>query len=395
MRGHGRTAALAAAVLLASGLATAFGPRLRQTLLARGEVTAGSSGTTRSAAAALPVRRAPSAMPSASRRPAWRPVAGDSLGRITGFTRLGDTLVVLDPLARRVLLLRAHGDAWRAVGGWGALGGGPGEFQRPVAIAALAGDTIAVAEESGRVQLFTPDGRYHRAEKVGFPCKMLGAGIGYERDGTRWLAGLCAGAREAADTIYMTLFRAPPGGEYGEVLRVPRMTLDLEWGDILATQHPLSDVGGATWLGIGLDDCLHELGAGQARPRCGLVEERLSSPPPPRLAEDRRRAERRGDHRMARALRWPESLPPYFGTARDAEGATVLARPVSGDSIVLVPAGGSFDPGRVRLVAPIRPFLQCVRGACLWFDAERGLIALHDASGADAATARAPSPGPP
>ncbi|HEX5580761.1 MAG TPA: hypothetical protein VFX39_04235 [Gemmatimonadaceae bacterium] len=363
----------------------------------------GVSGAAHSStAAALPVRRAPIAMSAVWRRPTWRPVAGDSVGGIAGFTRIGDTLVVLEPHAHRVLLLRVDGAEWRAVGGWGRRGGGPGEFQRPVAIAALAGDTIAVAEEGGRVQLFTLDGRYHRAERSAFPCMMLQAAVAYEEDGTRWLAGLCIGSRAAADTIFTALFRASRDGDYAEVLRVPRMTLDLSWGELLATPHPLSDAGdagdagertgGAVWLGIGLDDCVYEMTGGTTTPhrRCNLVRERLSSPPPEGLEEDRRRARQRGDQKMLRALRWPESLPPYFGIVRDAAGGTVLARPVSGDSLVLVPAGEPFDTDHVRLVAPIRPFLQCVRGACLWFDAERGSIALHDATGADAAPSRAP-----
>ena len=43
-----------------------------------------------------------------------------------------------------------------------------------------------------------------------------------------------------------------PEGEWTEVLRVPRMTLDLSWGEVIATQRPLSDAGGMAWLGIGL-----------------------------------------------------------------------------------------------------------------------------------------------
>ncbi len=384
MRVHGRTAALAAILLAAAGLATAFGPRVGRTIAAM----AGSQGSTTSSAATLPVRRAPSTIPAAARRPVWRRVAGDSLGSIGGFTRLGDTLVVLDPMARRVLLLRVRGDEWHPVGGWGRRGGGPGEFQRPAAIAALSGDTIAVAEESGRVQLFTADGRHQRTEDVGFPCTMALPAIAYEADGTRWLSGLCAGARPAADTIFQTLFTAPPGGEYTEVLRVARLTFDLRWGETYATTRPLSDAGDAAWLGIGLGDCLHDLVGGRASERCALIRERLSSPPPEGLEEDRRRAKRSGDERMLRGLRWPESLPAYFGIVRDADGSTVLARPISGDTMVLVPAGEPFDHARVRLVAPMRPFLQCVRGACLWFDAERGAIALHDATGADAAGPR-------
>lgn len=432
MRERGRTAALAAVTLVAAVLsAAAFGPRLtRPAAPAAAAPAAGTptgatptgatptvgaptggarpaaSGTgaelpapeRTEAAPALAVRRAPSTMPAALARPVWRPVAGDSIGRVASFTRLGDTLVVLDPLAHRILLLRLDGDEWRAVGGWGRRGGGPGEFQRPATIAALPGDTIAVAEEGGRVQLFTADGRYQRAERAGFPCMMFAPGIAYSSGGARWLAGLCVGSRAAADTLYLALFRAPPGGDYREVLRVARTTLDFTWGTSLATLRPLSDAGSggaaggeAIWLGIGLDDCLYDLGGRDttARPRCGLVDERLSSPPPVGLEESQRRAQQRGDRRMQRLLRWDEKLPPYFGLVRDG-GEIVLARPVSGDSIALLPAGVPFDPSRARLVAPWRPFVSCVRGACLWYDADEGLLALHDARGADAAASRAP-----
>ena len=121
----------------------------------------------------------------------------------------------------------------------------PHQLIEGIAITALAGDTIAVAEDGGRVQLFTLDGRYHRTERSGFPCLMPLAAIAYEGDGRRWLSGLCIGSGPAIDTIYQVLFTAPPEGEYREVLRVARMTLDLKWGAILVTPRPLSDGGGS------------------------------------------------------------------------------------------------------------------------------------------------------
>lgn len=379
MRAHGRTAAIAAAALLAATLAVmAFVPRPHP----------GPAGG-RGEAAPLPVRRAPSTLPAASGRPVWRPVAGDSLTAVASFTRLGDTLVVLDPLANRVLLLITASDAWRVVGAWGRKGGGPGELQRPLSIAALPGDTIAVAEQGGRVQLFTADGRYRRTDAQAHPCQMFAPTIAYARDGGRWLAGNCAGSGASVDTIFTMVFHAPHGGAYREVLRRPRMALNLSWGTVLATMRPLSDAGSGVWLGTGLDDCAQALAGPLARERCGLVLERLSAPEPPGLAAQRRQAEQRGDRQTARLLRWPDALPPYFGLVMESgtgeRGVPVLVRPVASDSVVLVPAGGPFDPALVRLVAPLRSFVQCVRGACLWFDADAGRLALHDAHGRDVA----------
>src|SRR5688572_8578947 len=117
----------------------------------------------------LPVRRAPAVMPAAPRL-AWRPVAGDLPVDVDDFTLAGDTVVLLDRRGARVLLLRLAGDRWAPVGGWGRAGGGPGEFERPVALARTAGGELAVLEEGGRLQRFDREGRLVGSQRAPLPC---------------------------------------------------------------------------------------------------------------------------------------------------------------------------------------------------------------------------------
>src|SRR5687768_14181723 len=262
----------------------------------------------------LPVRRAPAVMPAAQRL-TWGPVTGgDAPTEVSDFTRLGDTLIVLDGRAARVLLLRADAGGWRAIGGWGRRGGGPGEFQRASAVALTSGGEVAVLEEGGRIQLFDLTGRPRRAERAALPCVTRRPTLAYGPGRVRWLAGNCAGPGAARDTLFTFLFRADGDGEYREVRRVPRMALDFSWGSLLGTRHPLADAGDGVWFGTGGDDCAwrvpgaaaHDAAPAPVR-RCGLVHERLRSPPPPDLERQRRDAERRGQHQLARLLRWPDA----------------------------------------------------------------------------------------
>lgn len=382
--------ALARALVLAGSVVTAV------TALAAGALLRRPSLGDGSIAAELPVRRVPSALPAALRRPIWRDVAGDSLASATDFTRLGDTLVVLDGRAHRVRLLRLEGQRWTIVGGWGRRGGGPGEWHRPAAIAAAGGDTIAVLERSGRLQRFTRDGRLLATEPAALPCVMPLPVLAYSADGTRWVAGPCAGPGASRDTIFTFLFRARPGGEYEEVAREPRVATDLTWGSAFATAHPLVDGGSSILFGTGLDACVHyqppATPGATPRRRCGLAREQLTAPPRPELEQARRRAEAQGNRLLARALRWSERLPAWWAVVAGREAAggesLVLARPYQPDSLVLIAAGAPFAPEHVRLVAPIGGLVACVRGGCLWLDRETGRLAFHDASGADAAGTR-------
>lgn len=341
----------------------------------------------------LPVRPAPAALPPAVARLAWWPVAGDAPTGIAGFTLLGDTVVALDARDHRVVLLRHEARAWRVVGGWGRRGGGPGEFLQPIAVARTPAGEVAVLEHGGRIQRFAPDGRLAGAERAGVPCAMFAATLAYgPSDRTRWLAGQCIGGAPVADTIFTMLFRADGDGEYQPVARVPRMAADLRWGSVLGTLHPLVHAGGALHLGTGLDDCLLRLPAAAPAapaPRCGLVRERLAVPEPAGNAASRRDAERRGQRQLARALRWPDAMPPYVG-AIAAGGTLLLARPVAADTVALVPAGEPLDLRRAALVAPVRTLVACTHDACLWYGDER--LALYRAADA---LARAAVPGMP
>ena len=323
----------------------------------------------------LPVRRAPAVMPAAE-RPAWRPVAGAGLVAVDGFTLVGDTVVALDRRSARVHLLRLDGDVWRIVGGWGRAGAGPGELQRPVALAPTAAGLIAVLEEGGRIQRFDLAGRVVATDHAPLPCVGPTTRLAYDAHDERWIAASCAGPGRSRDTIFTTLFRGDGARGWREARRLPRMALDFSWGSVLGTRHPLADLGDAVWFGTFQDDCAWPLPAGTAsgarEPRCGLVRERLSSPPPPDLDRQRREAERRGQRQVARLLRWPPTLPSFLALVRDGD-ALLLARPLGPDSLAIVPAGVPFDPRRARLVAPLASFVTCARGGCLWYDDDGGL----------------------
>ena len=332
----------------------------------------------------LPVRRAPLVMPAAVRRLVWRPVAGDAPTQLTDFTFLGDTLVTLDARDHRVRLLRRQGDGWRVLAAWGRRGGGPGEFQRPAALARAGAGRIAVLDGPGRIQLFDPAGRLIGAERAAAPCQMTGAVLAYGDD-ARWLAGNCAPGGRARDTIFAFLYAAVGDGEYHEVARHPRMSLNLSWGTAFATAQPLVDERDAIYFGTGLDDCVdvapRRAGATpRAEHRCGLVRERVSAPEPAEVVRQRREAQRRGQTVLARLLRWPDALPPYMGLVRGAAGL-YLVRPTGDVELVIVPAGRPFDTGQALLAAPALPFVACKRGTCLWYD-EAGGIATFRPDGA-------------
>ena len=342
-------------------------------VVATGGLLAWRHGAPRRAAdAPLPVRDAPRSLPAGPPRLAWRPVAGDAPGAIASFTVTGDTIVALDPPGHRVLLLRADGDSVRVLAAWGRRGGGPGELREPAALAHAGAGRIAIADAGGRVRRFDLAGGVVATDAPRAPCAMFAPALAYARDGRRWMAGNCAGDPPAADTIFTVVHELRDGAAPARRARAPRMALDLSWGSALATLHPLADLDTAALFATGLDACTLRLDApadAQAR-RCGLVRERLRAPEPASLARDRRAAEARGQHRLARLLRWPDALPPWLAIVA-APDALLLARPVSADSLVVVPAGRAFAARDVRLVAPLHGFVTCARGTCLWYDGER------------------------
>jgi hypothetical protein len=355
-------------------------------LLRPGAAPAGAEGAETTAgrgvtgpAALPPIRPAPPVVPAHVPRLAWQPVADSTIARVGDFTLLGDTLVVLDPRTHQVVLLRAHDGAWRQVASFGRRGGGPGELQRPAAIAAVGDTALAVLELGGRTQRFLPDGRLRGAERAELPCPMFAPELAYGDDGVRYLAGNCAGGARGADTVYAVLHAARGDGDYRLLVRLPRMAMDLSWGSAMATFHPLAEHRDSIRFALGLDTCAYALPRGGAAapppPACGLAAERLSAPPPAELERQRELARSRGDARRARMLRWPEALPVHFGILPRADGLHLL-RPVSGDSLVVVPAGAPFDAAGASLAAPIGTLVGCRRGACLWFDADGARLAL-------------------
>ena len=338
---------------------------------------------------ALPLRAAPTAMPAATPRPAWLPVDAGAVTSVQDFAMMGDTLAILDQRAARLVLLVAADGHWRAVRAQGRRGGGPGEFNRPRAMAPIGDTALAVLEEGGRLQLFDHELRLVRAVTRAIPCPMFAPTIADAGDGRIAVAGNCGGAGAARDTVFSVLFTARPFESamgWQQLFGTPRMAVDLSWGASFATLHPLSVSADSLRFGTGLDGCLASVArypsrSGGAAPQpphrtCDLVMERLHSDPPASLEVSRAAARRRGDRRMERMLTWPEALPAFWTTVSDG-GDLLLVRPISMDSLVFVPAGRPFDAALARLAGPLPTFVTCSDGACVWYDPEHERLALH------------------
>lgn len=367
-----------------------------------------------------PVRPAPRSIPATVARPVWLPLAPGTLTSATDFSIAGDTLLVLDALSRRVVLLHREGDAWRPLRAVGRRGGGPGEFLRPRSLSLVGDSAFAVLEDDGRLQLFGRDGSHHLTEIPSLPCPMFAPALAFGADGRRFAAGNCVGPGAARDTVFTVLFAGPdpgvppaptvhtvsgdagtavaaaaaaaaaaPDSSWRELARVPRIALDLSWGSTFATLHPLSRHGDMLYFGTGVGGCLtRRLATAAASPAsagtsCDVVAERFHAEPPAALLANQREARRRGDRKLERVLAWPDALPAFFGVV-PAGGDLLLVRPISTDTLAVVPARRPFELAGVRLVAPLSSFVTCTNGACLWYDAERDAIALvrFDATGA-------------
>lgn len=358
----------------------AGGPLALAALLPRRQATDREGGRARAAQAQLPPRRAaPRQLPARLPRLRWQPVVDSTIAHASDFTLLGDTLVVLDRRTTQVVLLTERDGTWRQVASFGTRGGGPGELQRPVALAGIGDTLLAVLELGGRTQRFAPGGEYRGAERAALPCPMFAGELAYGERGVRYLSGNCASGAGSGDTIYTLLFQATGDDDYREVARVPRMGVDFSWGSPFATLHPLADHRGVILLALGLDACVVRLPPGGVgaplRPTCGLAAERLTAPPPADWEARRAELLRRGDERQARLMRWPDALPVHVGLLPRGDSLFLL-RPVSAESLVVVPAAVPFDAGRARLVAPLDHLVACRRGACLWFDPNEARLAL-------------------
>jgi len=78
------------------------------------------------------------------------------LWRVTGVTRLSDgRIAVLNAGSGEVRFFDSQGRYLDATGG---IGGGPGEFQYPVAFIRSTGDTLVVLDRSGKRSFFSPQG---------------------------------------------------------------------------------------------------------------------------------------------------------------------------------------------------------------------------------------------
>lgn len=337
----------------------------------------------------VPVQPAPDSMPAAAARLAWQPVAADAITAATDFTVTGDTLVILDGLSRRIVMLRWGGRQWEPISSMGRRGGGPGELLRPHALA-LAGDSaIAVVEEGGRMQLLARDGTHLLTEAQALPCPMFAPIMRFGTKGRRFAAGNCPGTGASSDTVFTLLFTSPRTDDaapargvrtWEEMARVPRIALDLSWGSTFATLYPLTSHGDTIYFGTGVGGCLARValaGPGQATSvtSCDVVAERFHAPAPEGVLASQRRAREKGDRRSERALAWPDVLPAFMAVV-PAEDGLLLLRPVGASSLLAVPAAQPFDPASVRLAAPLDSFVNCTEGICLWYEPGSDRIAV-------------------
>ena len=316
-------------------------------------------------------------------RLAWTRLRDAELGDIEDFTRIGDRLYLLDRQLRQIVVLRPDSGGWRGERTFGRPGDGPGELRRPAAITALpAGAGIAILEVDGRVTRFSPLGTVLGVDRWSMPCVAFEPALAFGPGHRRFLAANCHPTGGAdRDTIHARLFTSSnAGASFHEIARAPRMATDLSWGTTFSTEHLLSDSEDSLLFSTGLDGCAVTLRKTADSPplpalaRCTLADTRFSAPPPAAFAAERRQARRRGGPRAAPAFDWPDTLPAFLGAASAAD-TTWLVRPVSGDTVVVVPAGG-FHERTIGLVAPLDGFVACTRGTCLWIDHERSRIAV-------------------
>lgn len=326
----------------------------------------------------LPVLQAPRTLPAEALRPVWYPIADDTIGRVDDFLLTADTLTVLDAADHRLIHLQLRDGAWREIASFGRKGGGPGELQRPRALAHAHDSLIAVIENGGRIQLFGRDGRFVRAERELLPCPMFAPTLAYGAGDVRFVAGQCAGDGRARDTVFTVLLRARGDGAYEPLARSPRMALDLSWGSSFGTLRPLTVAGDALFFGTGLDACVDRLARDGSRPsrRCDLAHELFTAPAPAEVERMRAAARSRGNTKVIDAMRWPETLPVYFAVITDG-AVPLLVRPVTADSLAIHPAGAPYDPAIVRFVGPLQGFVGCTDAACLWYDRQKHRIAIH------------------
>lgn len=309
----------------------------------------------------------------------WEPLRDDRLARPTAFTRVGHALVLVDRRASEAaVLVRGRDGTWHRTATAGRRGDGPGALRRPGGVASLPGDSaFEIVEPDGRLLRFTLGGQWLGDSRAQLPCTLFEPALAAGPGSRRFLAGHCRATGSARDTVFTFLFTLDSlGAAPRELARRPRLAADLSWGTVYGAQNPLADAPASVLLATGVDGCAVLVSKQHHTPvtRCGLADRRFRSPPPSRFGPDAPRPPS-GTIGTTPAFAWPDPLPPFVGAAH--QDTTIwLVRPISADSAVLVPAGQSFAPHRIHLVTPLKGFVGCTAGACLWVDVARERLAL-------------------
>ncbi|HEX5831813.1 MAG TPA: hypothetical protein VFY16_12585 [Gemmatimonadaceae bacterium] len=309
----------------------------------------------------------------------WEPLHDDRLARPTAFTRVGHALVLVDGRASEAaVLVRGRDDSWHRTATAGRRGDGPGSLRRPGGVAALPGDsTFEIVEPDGRLVRFTLGGQPLGDSRPHLPCTLFEPTLAAGPGPRRFLAGHCRALGTARDTVFTFLFTLDSlGAAPREIARRPRLAANLSWGTVYGSRIPLADAPESVLLATGVDGCAVLVSKRHLTPvtRCGLADRRFRSPPPARTTPDTPRPPG-GSIGASPAFAWPDPLPPFVGAAH--QDTTVwLVRPISADSAVLVPAGQPFAPELIHLVAPLKGFVGCTVGTCLWVDVARERLAL-------------------
>lgn len=291
-------------------------------------------------------------------------VVGGDLASIRDFAFVDSTLFVLDFRQRAVVVLRRFADSWRAVRTFGRSGGGPGEFDDPVALDFdSARGLVAVLQRGGRIELFDTAGVYQRTETTRLPC--LSARVQLAHYGEqRLVAQSCRGAEVnglAADTMYVVLASVAADREPRLITRQATATVNGKWGSIIPASAPLAIGRDSVLFAGGFDNCLLRSPAREPLRfaiGCHPAMARYAMPPMPPMPMG--------------GARWPRHIP-LFDSALFVGTHPVLARPFSEDSMILESVRA---PGHHVAVASLDAFVACKPAGCLWFHADASRLKL-------------------
>lgn len=292
-------------------------------------------------------------------RTSFEAVFGAAVASPRDFVAVGDTVFLLDWRSRVLFRLEQRENRWVGVAIVDRQGGGPGEFESPASMDGW-GDTLAVLERSGELELFSTAGEPVGVRRYDLPCPtarpqfVTMAGSSDVLYATECRSAPAPGL--SADTVYKTLWRLTPDRRATMVHAVPTMSRDGSWGYAFSALWPVSYNGEVAIFGSGIDACAYRIGMGDPTPDrvCGVASELFESAAPAGYQE-----------RLpgGRAYEWRSPMQPYVGLFF-IQDDLLLVRPFSPDSMLV-----ESPRGERLVVGPLSSLVECNRAGCLWYKA--------------------------